>query len=412
MSSSKEFIVFIISLILALLAPGIPVNAQNQVAISYNDGAANYGVALGPGLGQGVIFTSPNDNWTLSEVAVCGKLNSSGNGLFVMEVWDMSGRILYRTADLAGSYFGDNFTWSVIDIPDLKVPRNFTICFFGNSNPYFGLNIVNKSSGRSFIAGRNPNQIAPWGLEYPHNSSEWLMDAMGYSYSPPPSVDLSVDTTGKGLDIKVQARDGESSLVGALFRIIDAQGDAVWAEQKQLSGSKGEAELLWSGQAFKISNMTRSATPVYAYNPLNISSSNVPYSAYTAQAILQINPGSPEIAVTAYFGKDGDLHAIEDGNGNLYYISQELLKVIDPDMSYANYMEKNLSLSEFRSTLTFFKYNNANGLTSLQNFVLDRSPLQHFGIKLEKIDVPAVNYQGEVAVLDSAGNVVTKHAKP
>lgn len=412
MSSSNVLVIFIISLIAALLAQGIPANAQNQVAISYNDGTANYGVALGPGLGQGVIFTSPDDNWTLSEVAVSGKLNSSGNGLFVMEVWDMSGRILYRTADLSGSYFGDNFNWSVIDIPDLKVPRNFTICFFGNSNPYIGLNIVNTSSGRSFIAGRNPNQIAPWGLEYPHNSSEWLIDAMGYSYSSPPLVNLSVDAGATGLDIKVQATDLESSLVGALFRIIDAQGDAVWAEQKQMSGLKGESELLWSGQAFKISNMTRSATPVYAYNPLNISSSNAPFSAYTAQAILQINPGGPDIAVTAYFGKEGDLHAIEDGNGNLYYISQELLKVIDPDMSYANYMEKNLTLSEFRSTLTFFKYNNANGMTSLQTFVLDRSPLQHFGIKLERINVPTVNYQGEVAVLDSAGNVVTKLAKP
>ena len=57
--------------------------------------------------------------------------------------------------------------------------------YFGNSNPYLGLNLVNVSSGRSFIAGCNPNRIAPWNLNYPQNRSEWLINAVGYSYSPP-----------------------------------------------------------------------------------------------------------------------------------------------------------------------------------------------------------------------------------
>ena len=398
--------------LLALLAVASPVCAQNQEAISYNDGTANYGVALGYGIGQGVIFTAPNDNWTLSKVTLSGKLNRSGTGLYVLEVWDLTGRTLYRTTDLASTYFGDNFTWSVIDIPDIKVPRNFTVCLFGNSNPYLGLNLVNVSSGRSFIAGRNPNRIAPWNLNYPQNRSEWLINAVGYSYSPPPLVNLSVSPSGKGLALKVAATDRGSSLTGALFRILDANGDAVWSEQKQLSGAKGEAELAWSGQAFKISNMSKSATPVYAYNPLNVSSADAPYSAYTAQAVLQINPNGQEIQVSAFFSKEGDLHTLVDGNGNLYYISQELLKVIKPGQSYADYIQKNLSLTEFKSTLTFYKYNQANGLMTLQTLALDRSPLQHFGIKLERIDVPAANYRGEATVVDSAGNAVTKLAKP
>ena len=397
--------------LLALLTVASPVCAQNQEAISYNDGTANYGVALGYGIGQGVIFTAPNDNWTLSKVTLSGKLNRSGTGLYVLEVWDLTGRTLYRTTDLASTYFGNNFTWSVIDIPDIKVPRNFTICLFGNSNPYLGLNLVNVSSGRSFIAGRNPNRIVPWDLNYPQNRSEWLIDAVGYSYSPPPLVNLSVSPSGKGLALKVAATDRGSNLTGALFSVIDAKGNAVWSEQKQLSGSKAEAEILWSGQSLKISNMSKSATPVYAFNPLNISSSNAPYSAYTAQAVLQINPNGPEITVNALFSKEGDLHALVDGNGNLYYISQELLKVIKPDQSYADYMQKNLSLTEFKSTLTFFEYNEPNGLMPLQTLSLDRSPLQHFGIKLEKIDAPVDNHQGEVTVADSAGNAIKKIAK-
>ena len=140
MITSKRTISFMIAL-LALLTVASPVCAQNQEAISYNDGTANYGVALGYGIGQGVIFTAPNDNWTLSKVTLSGKLNRSGTGLYVLEVWDLTGRTLYRTTDLASTYFGDNFTWSVIDIPDIKVPRNFTVCLFGNSNPYLGLPI-------------------------------------------------------------------------------------------------------------------------------------------------------------------------------------------------------------------------------------------------------------------------------
>lgn len=400
------------AILLALLALSVPVYAQNQVALSYNDGTANYGVALGYGSGQGVLFTAPDDNWTLSKVNLCGELNRNGTGTFVMEVWDLAGRTLYRTTDLANTYFGNNFTWSAIDIPDIKVPRNFTICFFGNPTPYLGLNLLNSSSGRSFIAGRNPNRIMPWDLNYPQNRSEWLIDSVGYSYTPPPLVNLSVNPRGKGLDLKVQATASGSNLAGALFRVLNADGDAVWSEQRQLGGAKGEAEFLWSGQAFKISNMSKSATPVYTFNPLNISPANAPYSAYSAQAVLQINPNGPEIQVSAFFSKEGDLHALVDGNGNLYYISQEFLKVIKPGQSYADYMEKNLSLTEFKSTLTFFKYNEPNGLMTLQTLAMDRSPLQHFGIKLERIDLPAANYRGEVAVMDSAGSVVTKLAKP
>jgi hypothetical protein len=91
MISLKRWISFRIAVLLAILALSVPVYAQNQVAVSYNDGTANYGVALGYGIGQGVIFTAPEDNWTLSKVTLCGKLNSSGTGLYVLEVWDLTG---------------------------------------------------------------------------------------------------------------------------------------------------------------------------------------------------------------------------------------------------------------------------------------------------------------------------------
>jgi hypothetical protein len=44
--------------------------------------------------------------------------------------------------------------------------------------------------------------------------------------------------------------------------------------------------------------------------------------------------------------------------------------------------------------------------------VLTRSPLQHFGIKLEKGEAPAGDYTGMVRVFDAEGNMVeqTAHA--
>lgn len=382
--------------------------AEKQVAISYCGADPDAGVSSRGG--QAVMFTAPEENWTLSSIAVCGQLNPNGSDLFVLEVWDTNLRCLYRTTDIASSYFGENLTWSTIDIPDLRVPRNFMICAFGFSGLYVGLTLENKSSGRSFVVNRNHNSILPWYLKYPQNSTEWMIGAVGYSISPPPSVNLSVKPEGKGLSLSLDAesqnRDG--NLVSAFFHIIGANGDAAYSIQRALVGSKAKTEAIWSGQAFKISNMSSSSSPVYAYNSLNMTPSNAPYGAYVAPALLQVVPGGPGISVSAFFSNEGDMHALVDGFGNFYYMSQDLLKVLQPGLSYAKYMEENLSLREFRSSLTFFKYNEADGLLRLSPLELDRSAIQHFGIKLEQVEASAGKYHGVVVVTDSEGNAAIK----
>ncbi len=62
--------------------------------------------------------------------------------------------------------------------------------------------------------------------------------------------------------------------------------------------------------------------------------------------------------------------------------------------------------------MTFFKYNEANGLLRLSPLVLDRSAAQHFGIKLEPIEVAAGDYHGEVIITDEEGNAVKKSTAP
>ncbi len=385
-----------------------PALAEKQVAISYCGADPDAGVSsMG---GQAVMFTAPKEDWTLSSIAICGQLNPKGSDLFILEIWDTNLRCLYRTTDVASSYFGENLTWSTIDIPDLRVPRNFMICTFAFSDLYVGLTLANESSGRSFVVNRNPNSILPWYFKYPQNSSEWMIGAVGYSISPPPAANLSVKSLGKGLslslDAESQSQDG--NLASAFFHIVGLNGDAVWSEQRALGESLAKTEVQWTGLASKISNMSRSSTPVYAYNSLNMTTSNAPYGAYVAPSILQIVPGGPEISVSAFFGKEGDMHALVDGFGNFYYMSQDLLKVLQPDLSYTKYMEENLSLREFRSALTFFKYNEADGLLSLSPLGLDRSAIQHFGIKLEQVEAPAGEYHGVVIVTDDEGNAAIK----
>lgn len=385
-----------------------PALAEKQVAISYCDADPDAGMSsMG---GQSVMFTAPKENWTLSGIEICGQLNPKGSDLFVLEVWDMNLRCLYRTTDVASSYFGENLTWSTIDIPDLRVPRNFMICTFAFSDLYVGLTLANKSSGRSFVVNRNPNSILPWYLKYPQNGTEWMIGAVGYSISPPPVVNLSIKPQGKGLSLSLDAKSQSpgGNLAGAFFHIVGLNGDAVCSMRRALGGSKDRTDVLWSGLSFKISNMSLSYTPIYAYNSLNMSPSNAPYGVYTAPALLQIVPYGPEISVSAFFGGEGNMHALVDGFGNFYYISQDLLKVLQPGLSYANYMEKNLSLMEFRSSLTFFKYNEAEGLLKLSPLWLDRSAMQHFGIKLEQVEAPAGDYHGVVIVTDGEGNAAMK----
>lgn len=399
--ASFNVTVLVALVIMAFVAPAY---AEKQVAISYCGASPDAGVSSKGG--QAVMFTAPKESWTLSGIAICGQLNPKGSDIFVLEVWDLNLRCLYRTTDLVSSYFGENLTWSTIDVPDLKVPQDFLICAFSSSDLYVGVTLVNGSPGRSFVVGRNPNSIIPWYLKYPQNGTEWMIGAVGYSSSLPPSVNLSVKPSGQGLSLEAQSFDPEGNLSGAFFHLIDSKGDAAWSEQRTLRGSRDKTEVLWPGLAFKVSNMSLSSTPVYAYNSLDMSPSNAPYGVNVAPALLQTIPNGPEISVSAFFGRDGDMHALVDQFGNFYYISPDLLKVLSSGLSYAKYMETNVSLREFRSTLTFFKYNEADGLLRLPPLMLDRSASQHFGIRLERVDADAGDYHGEVIITDEEGNAV------
>ncbi len=403
-------VTFRIALLCVLVLLMAPAHAQKQMAISYlNHTEADSAVALSAG--QAVLFTAPNENWTLTGIALCGKLNSSGNGLFTLEVWDPNLRTLYRTTDQASSYFGENISWSLVDIPDIKVPSNFLVGVFASSNIYIGANIVNKSSGRSVLVSRNINRILPWYIKYPHNNTDWMIEAVGYTLSQPPQVNLTAKTIGKDLLLQAQATDKDGDLAKVMFFVLDGTGDAVWSGQKTLNGSTVKTEMTWSGQTFKISNATEAVMNVYAYNSLNSTTSMASYGAFVAPAILRISSQIPEIKVTAYFGKDKDLHALVTQSGNFDYVSQDLLKTLDPDVSYADYIKNNLSLVEFQSSLTFFKYTEANGPVALPALRLDRSASQHMGIKMEQVSFGAGDYHGQVIVTDQEGNAAKKSAE-
>jgi hypothetical protein len=393
--------IFKITLLCAMMLLIVPGDSQKQIAISYTGIDPDIGVASFAG--QAVMFTAPTDNWTLSDITICGKLNSSGLGLFALEIWDPNLRTLYRMTDISSYYFTENFSWSQVDIPDLRVPRNFWICIFSSKNINIGANLVKNSAKRSAAVMRDPNRIIPWNLKYPQNSTEWMIEAVGYTVSLPPKVDLSIKSKDKGLLLQAQASNPNGNLSSAMFRVLDSQGDAIWSEQKALSGSQAKIDLAWSGNTFKISNASASTSSVYAFNSLNMPTSMVPYSTYVAPAILLANPSGSEISVSAFFDKEGDMHLLMDSAGSFYYISQELLKVIEPNLPYSEYIKNNLSINEFQSRLTFLKYNEVNGNSRLQPLILDRSAPMHMGIKLDQMEAPERDYRGEVIVTNEDG---------
>jgi len=397
-------------MLLILIALALTSSGQRVTTLSYSDAVPDGGVALQEG--HAVAFTAPADNWTLIKVAVCGRINPGNGSLLVLEIWDTDLRTLYRSTDLAGYYFGQDFSWREIAIPELVVPRNFLICLFEFSGVYLGADHENQSAGRSMIAARSPNRILPWQLGLHQNHTEWMIAAVGYSRTPPPEVSLTARAEGEGLALQAQASDPDGNLAGAFFYVISSKGEAVWSEERALMGAKADAELHWSGQAFNVSNQSLSTGPVYAKNTLNMSAAEAPYSSYSAPAILYIAPGAVGISISAFFGKGGDLNALVDDAGNFYYLSRDLLGLLQPALSYGKYVENNLSLKEFQSSLSFFKFNRTLGLVGLQPLVLTRSPLQHFGIMLEKGDAPAGDYMGMVRVFDSEGNMDEGTATP
>jgi hypothetical protein len=391
--------VFTLSL---LCCQGIAV--ENLVLLRYDDRVPEDGMWINSNRGHAVLFTPPTDSWTLSKIAVSGRLNpESDPNLFVLEILDENLNLLYARADNPQSYFGDELAWAEIDIPDITLYGDFFVCLFEFSGVYIGADLSNTSSGRSFVVSRNPNRIDAWTLPYPRNMTDWSIVAVGVSVAP--SVDLVLKSEPEALVVEAVITDPDGDLTRASIQIIDEESlDVLWSEQRLIEGSEATISLIWPFETFHVSNSTSTLEPVFGFNTVGVSPEIEPYMTYLAPCTLKVTPESNFIDAAAYFGEDGEFHALIGTDGFTHYMSRELLGIVQPQKSYGDYVKNNVTLLEGSSALIFFTLNHYKGMQAHPALLLTRSPLHHYKLRLDTDAVSPVDYFVELNAEDSSGN--------
>jgi len=412
---AKILISALLALLLSVLVTSNALGAD-LVSLAYDDGSAEDGVWIDDLRGHAVVFEAPCDNWTLSELAIFGRLAPTAKSdNFVVEVWDGNLSLLSKSMDRSKSFFGDNFTWSVVDIPDIKVSGSFIVSFYEFAGVYMGADI-GLASGRSILTARTPNRILPWDVQNrSYNETNWMIRALGYSPAPSIRLEILSDKASQNSPAKVlvKANDADSNLKSATLYIVDNKtGEIVWSEVKALKGGSADVQFSWPGTMFQISADGLNAGPVFAVNTLEILENLSSLLAYSAPAILDLEKNLT-ISATAYFGEDGKFNALLDTYGGAQYLSQDVVNRTRPGIDYAQYAKNNISLIKDKSGIGFLKMkipsNPQEASTAMIGPVmLSGSPLRSYGLSLQKAKVGMGEYVMLVEVQDAAYNTVSK----
>lgn len=410
MAKSRTLVLIVVALAVLEISNA---GAAHLVSLAYDDGTAEDGIWINSPVGHAVVNTAPCDNWTLSKVDIFGELAPKPQtDIFVIEVWDQNLSLLSRTTDTARAYFGNNFTWVSVDIPDVKVSGNFMISFYEYSGVYQGVD-VSPASGRSLLVSRNPNRILNWSLQNrSRNETNWMIRAVGYSPEPKLSLKVLTSTASQSSPAKIQvkAQDPDGNLRRATLSIIDNKTkEIVWSQLLELKGGSADAQFSWPGTAFQINANGQSDGPVFAINNIGVPENLSAILAYSTPAAIELEKNKTASA-TAYFGEDGKLNAIIDSYGTAYYMSSDLLNKTRPGINYMQYLKGNTTLVKDKSKIAFVKVRSPPGEQEQTEVIgpitISSSPLFNYGISMKKVGAGMGEYIAVVQVEDSAFNAV------
>lgn len=404
--------VLIFILIGILAATGVA--SAGLVRLGYDDGSAEDAIWMDDLRGHAVIYEAPCDNWTLSGVEILGKLAPEPQSeMLIVEVWDRNLSLLSRSTDRARSYFSDNFTWSLVDIPDTTVSGSFVISVYEFAGVFVG---VDNSSlfQRSALAARNPNRILPWDLlNRSYNQTIWMIRAVGYSPAPTVRLEVKKETASQANPAKIQvmALDQDDNLLRATLHVIDNKShEIVWSEMKALEGGSADLEFSWPGAMRQISLDGSYYGPVYAANDLGISANLSSLLAFSVPAILEERENMTLLA-QAYFGQDGRFNALIDPSGGVYYLSSDLVERMRPGSNYSQFANENISLVSGESRIGFLKMRlpaseEEESSEIIGPLLLSGLAQDGYGLRLEEAAASSGEYIILVEVQDSALNAV------
>ncbi|MCK9441479.1 MAG: hypothetical protein M0Q13_08675, partial [Methanothrix sp.] len=366
--------------------------SAGMVSLTYDDGNVDDAVWIDELRGHGVVFTAPTDNWSLAQVAVFGKLvPESKSEMFVIEVWDQNLSLLYKTTDKASAYFGDNLTWSLVDLPDVKVSGDFLIAFFEFAGVWQGVD-TSPSSGRSVLVARNPNRILNWSVQNStQNQTNWMIQAVGHSPEPNLTISVLTDTASEKSPAKIKAKatDPDGNLKSATEYVVDNKTrEIVWAQMEEMKGSSAQTDFSWPASTFRISANGQDEGILFVINNLGGMANLSSLLAYSAPCILELDK-NVNFTAEAYFGEDGQFNALIDSYGFSHYLSRDVLNITGPGIDYEKYSTNNITLIKDTSKIGFINMmvparQEEPASEIIGPIVLSGSPSSHYDLKLRR----------------------------
>lgn len=404
----------VLVLILIGMAAATGIAGAELVRLGYDDGSAEDAIWMDGLRGHAVLYDAPCENWTLSGVEILGKLAPEPRSeMLIVEIWDRNLSLLSRATDRARSYFSDNLTWSVVDIPDTTVSGSFLISVYEFAGVYVGVDNSSRYQ-RSALTARNPNRILPWDLENrSYNQTNWMIRALGSSPAPRISLEMKRERASQAspAEIRVMALDEDDNLLRAALYIIDnSSHEIVWSEMKPLEGGRADLEFSWPAAARQISLDGSYYGPVFAANELGVPENVSHLLAFSVPAILE-GRENLTLFVQAYFGQDGRFNALIDSYGRAYYLSSDLVERTMPGGNYSQFAMENISLVPGESRIGFLKMRlPANIEEEAVEFagpvLLAGSAQEGYGLRLEETAARSGEYIILAEVQDLAFNVV------
>lgn len=235
------------------------------------------------------------------------------------------------------------------------------------------------------------------------------MPALSQSF---PAIDFKEVESEGGIEVSAVITDQDADLASAtLYALNESTLDVLWTDHRIIQGNVANLTFVWPRYSWRVTNGIDYVEPVLAVNTIDMPPDEAPFLVYSAPCLLELNRGSEEITTLAYFDNEGIFHSLVDLSGNSFYKSKEILAVTSPEISYGSYIRNNITPMVGVTTLSFLRLNLNEGLSILQSLVLDRSPIHHYTLRLEKVSQESVPYIIEVEAEDLSGNRARKFSK-
>jgi len=227
-----------------------------------------------------------------------------------------------------------------------------------------------------------------------------------------PSIAFRQAENESGAIVEAWIADGDGDLVSAtLYALEENTLDVLWTEHRLIQGGNVTLSFFWPRQGWRADNGIEYVQPVLAVNTIDMLPEEAPYLVYSAPCLLELTPGRQMITALAYFDNEGVFHSLTDLEGNSYYKSRELLAATSPGIAYGSYIRNNITPIVGLTNLSFLRLNLNEGLSPLPPLLLDRSPIHHYALWLERVDLKSRPYILEVEADDLAGNRVREFSK-